>query len=135
MDTYQARLAPPLTESLPSLLIVDDDADLRESIEAAVPEGTCKIYHARDGVVALERLRTPPPVALVLLDLRMPRMNGLELLAALCADPTLPRGPIWLMSHEGDLACRTGAYPIAGILEKPLRLPTLLAVLATLPRG
>ncbi len=120
-----------VAEDAPEILVVDDDRDLQESIVDALWDEPCRIFLADTGISALERLRRPPPVVLMLLDLRMPRMNGIELLERLDADPTLPRMPIWLMSHDDDVAERVRGHEIAGILEKPLRLDALRAVLRT----
>ncbi len=115
----------------PEILVVDDDRDLREGIVEALSDQPCSICLADSGAAALERLRRPPPVVLMLLDLRMPRMSGIELLERIESDPSLPRVPTWLMSHDDEVAARVKGHRITGILDKPLRLDALVAVLRT----
>ena len=97
------------------------------------------ITAARDGVEALEILRsgTLPLYNLVtLLDIRLPRMSGLEFLRELRADPDLRHLPVVVLStsdDEGDLGTAY-ALNVAGYLVKPLsmdRLRSCLVAFAT----
>jgi DNA-binding NtrC family response regulator len=63
-----------------TILIVDDDADLRQAL-AAILSPSFAVVEAANGAQALELIRKQRP-ALVLLDMSMPGMNGLETLAA-----------------------------------------------------
>ncbi|MCA9517552.1 MAG: response regulator [Myxococcales bacterium] len=83
------------TDALTLLVVEDNDVD-RESLRRAFRKAQvpCTLVMANDGVEALARLRAEGTGALdrpflVLLDLAMPRMNGLELLRTLRADPQL----------------------------------------------
>lgn len=78
---------------------------------------------AHDGVEALARLRSggvSPHRLVILLDIRMPRMTGLEFLAELRADPHLRRVPVVVMTTSQDPGDVTGAYDhsVAGYLVK-----------------
>lgn len=90
---------------------------------------------AEDAIVAAHVLAKHPP-DLLLLDLDMPYMSGLEFLEALKADTSLPKFPVVFLtaSAEGrDLAAKLGA---AGYLGKPIFLNDLLAEVARhLPGG
>lgn len=70
----------------PLVLAADDDPDILSLIQAALRRTGCEVMTAPDGAAALELARARPPV-LALVDLSMPRMDGLELTRALRADP------------------------------------------------
>jgi CheY-like chemotaxis protein len=88
------------------------------------------ITTARDGVEALEILRSgtlPLNNLVTLLDIRLPRMGGLEFLRELRADPDLRHLPVVVLStsdDEGDLGTAY-ALNVAGYLVKPLSMERL----------
>jgi two-component system, OmpR family, response regulator ChvI len=67
----------------PRLMIVDDDDDFRGSLALFLADQGFKVAECASGRSALERFRAGEPVDLILLDWRMPEMNGLELLQSL----------------------------------------------------
>jgi CheY-like chemotaxis protein len=92
------------TDGRPVLLVVDDQPSDRELlIERLTPRGYA-VETAADGVEALEKLeRDPARYQLVLLDEKMPRLSGLELLEKLKASPgLLSRIPVILQTASGD---------------------------------
>lgn len=109
------------------LLVDDDDVDVRVVRRAFQKAGvTNEMVVARDGIEALERLRgteDEPAIAkpvLVLLDLNMPRMTGLEFLQELRADPQLHHTIVFVLTTSDDQADRMAAYDknVAGYLLK-----------------
>ena len=85
----------------PCVLIVDDEAALRYTLRAILEEeGNLAICEAEDGAQALERIDAGG-VDLVLTDLRMPRMDGMELLAELARRPGAPRA-IMITAHGSE---------------------------------
>jgi len=89
--------------SLLDVLIVDDSAAIRKILQrvlkqAEIPIG--EIYEAGDGVEALEVLRKQK-VGLVLSDINMPNMDGLEFLTRLRAEPAWQKLPVVMVSTEG----------------------------------
>ena len=110
------------------ILVADDDDALRESLELVLAAEGYEVVTARDGAAALALVETQP-VDLVLCDLRMPGMDGLELLPQLVR--RLPGVPVLLMSAYGssDLAVeamRRGAYDY---LAKPFQPSEVLLTL------
>jgi two-component system response regulator AtoC len=110
------------------VLIADDDDALRESLELVLSAEGYEVVSARDGAAALALLEAQP-VDVVLCDLRMPGMDGLELLPQLVR--RLPGVPVLLMSAYGsaDLAVeamRRGAYDY---LAKPFQPSEVLLTL------
>ena len=88
------------------VLIVDDSAAIRKIlqrvlIQAEVPIGT--VYEASDGVEALKTLKAQN-VGLVLSDINMPNMDGLEFLTKVRAEPAWKDLPILMVSTEGTQA-------------------------------
>jgi CheY-like chemotaxis protein len=107
------------------LLVEDDDLDVMNVHRALshAPE-IASITVARDGIEALKTLRSGELAIerlVILLDLRMPRMSGIDLLRELRADPRLKRVPNVILTtsddpHDRELAFGLG---IAGYFVKP----------------
>lgn len=97
-----------MTETAParSVLIVEDDRYLRRACEVTLRNRGFAVRTAVDGQAALEAIRAEPP-ALVLLDLLMPRMTGVELLRQLREEEATRGLPVLVLSNssrEQDLA-------------------------------
>src|SRR5690606_18632299 len=90
------RAAPALQATrpvLPVCLVVDDSVSVRRMMEQFVRDLGYEPDSAGDGVEALERVRRRVP-SIVLVDLEMPRMNGVEFVRALRADDTTHDAPV-----------------------------------------
>jgi len=81
------------------VLLVEDDRFLRRACEASLRQRGLAITTAVDGVQALDKARDQPP-DLILLDLLMPRMTGIEVLRALRADESTRRIPVLILSNS-----------------------------------
>ena len=115
-----------------SILIVDDDADVRESMSDALSaEGHPNVVAAdgREALVALERCESP---TLVLLDTVMPRMDGAAFLDKLSRLES-PKD-IHVILISGQRGPRPESPLVIGELPKPFDIDALLAVLAPGPR-
>ena len=106
------------------LLVDDDDVDVM-GIERALKKLKIinLIQRARDGTEALEMLRTPGVVArpyLILLDLNMPRMNGIEMLHELRKDSNLSSSVVFVLTTSADDKDKVAAYSkhVAGYIIK-----------------
>jgi CheY-like chemotaxis protein len=111
-----------------TILVVDDHRAVLDLLSAALQDEGYRVVRASDGVEALACMEREAP-DLVVTDFRMPRMNGVELVARLRAYQTLPV-PIILMSAVDPL-------PIAlphrtAVLPKPFTLDALLALMGDL---
>ena len=105
------------------VLIVDDSAAIRKIlhrvlIQAEIPLG--KVYEAGDGLDALEKLKTET-VGLILSDINMPNMDGIELLGKLKEDANLKSVPIVMVTTEGRQAKDMQALELGavGYVRKP----------------
>jgi CheY-like chemotaxis protein len=112
------------------ILIVEDDADIREALAEAMSEAPgAEVIVAVDGLDALERLRDGPRPAVILLDLRMPRLSGQELLDLLRADPRYEDLPVITMTAGIG---RAEADDIVAHLQKPVDLDDLRRIVESL---
>ena len=107
------------------LLVEDDDLDVMNVHRtlSQAPE-IASITVARDGIEALQLLRSgglPLERLVVVLDLRMPRMSGLDLLKELRNDPRLKRLPSVVLTTSDDPHDRDAAFCLgaAGYFVKP----------------
>ncbi|AGW13923.1 hypothetical protein DGI_2163 [Megalodesulfovibrio gigas DSM 1382 = ATCC 19364] len=84
------------------VLVVDDDESIREYMRQLLEENNYQVMEAEDGLQALELLQTHRP-ALVILDVQMPHMTGLDVAAAMKKNPALAYIPIVIHSVEGNM--------------------------------
>jgi signal transduction histidine kinase/CheY-like chemotaxis protein len=127
--------APPLLRLGGPVLVVDDEASLRSAVAEYLKLQGHAVLEAADGVEAMDILAARGDLALVVMDLTMPRMDGLETLAAL---RTLhPALPVLLMSGFSAQAS-LGAHAADGVtafLAKPFAFRDLHARLSELMRA
>ncbi|MDQ6737925.1 MAG: response regulator [Gemmatimonadota bacterium] len=120
------------------VLIEDDDIDVmnvKRALERA--HVTNPLFVAQNGLEGLELLRSgkvPRDRRLVLLDLNMPKMNGIEFLRELRGDPTLKSTPVVVLTTSDDDRDKIQAYDlnVAGYLLKPVTFINFVDVMAAL---
>ena len=124
-----------------NILLVDDDAINVMNVRRAFERGQIgnPIFHAEDGLIALEMLRDgtiPAERRLVLLDLHMPRMSGIEFLRELRGDSALHTTLVVVFTASDDERDRAEAYRfnVAGYLIKPVCLAACVELMTTLIR-
>jgi len=110
-----------------SVLVIDDSTMVRMQVGNALRPHGYDVVEAIDGVDALAMLDAHPNTALVVCDVNMPRMNGLEFLEQLRARPTRP--PVVMLTTEGqpELIQRARALGALGWLVKPFKPEILTA--------
>lgn len=111
-----------------SILVVEDNWDIREALRQALEVEGYEVYTAENGKIGLEKLRTVPRPCLILLDLMMPVMNGLDFLEVLQTNDLLATIPVGVVTAYGDLAAQ--ARGAAGFIKKPVDLEALLSFVA-----
>ena len=93
--------SPKTRDTAPSVLIVDDDSDFRRVLGEALADEGYRIVEAVNGKEALDRLAVEHP-QLMLVDLLMPTMSGLELLQKVRKTPTLRGIPVVVITAAND---------------------------------
>ena len=132
------------TQQLSILLVEDDEVDVMNVQRALKKNGvTPALYRAVNGIEALTMLRTNSQIAkqnnhrlLILLDLNMPKMGGLEFLQELRADPTLCNLPVVVLTtsmQNSDLAAAY-KYNVAGYIIKPITFSSFVETIDVLNR-
>lgn len=127
-----------MSEKPLEILLVEDDAVDVMNVRRAFAKNklTNPIHVAQNGLEALEILRQGnlQPRHLVLLDLNMPKMNGIEFLRELRADPALRTTSVVVLTTSNEERDRVEAYKlnVAGYLLKPVTFPSFVDLMATL---
>lgn len=117
--------------AVPSILVVDDEAAIRRTLREILEYEDFAVDEAVDGNDALEKVKASR-YDLILLDVKMPKMDGLEVLSTISADQ--PEVPVIMISGHGTVetaveATKLGAYDF---IEKP---PDLNRLLLTIRNG
>lgn len=108
------------------VLLVDDDASIRELVPAALRAEGHEVRCAADGAAALRELESYTP-DVILLDMRMPGMDGWEFSRAYRARPG-QRAPVIVFSAARDAREWAAAVQADGVLDKPFELDELYAL-------
>lgn len=121
-------LAQP--EMTPRILVVDDAAMVRAQVRGALKTSNYEVLEASDGLEALAKLREHPEIKLMVLDVHMPNMNGLECLEALNAAGATVFVVILTAEADPELIRRAKALGAKAWLKKPLKVEFLEAMVA-----
>jgi CheY-like chemotaxis protein len=115
-----------------SVLVVDDDQNVRSLYVDALTESGHAVALATDGLDALARLRDGSMPCVVLADARMPRMDGFELSRAVREDPQLNSVPVVLLTGDRMLSFTS---PARDKPFSPIELDALVQRSCALHRG
>jgi two-component system, chemotaxis family, chemotaxis protein CheY len=116
------------------VLVIDDSPSIRQQVALALGPAGYAVVEAADGVEAMEALASTTDIGLVITDINMPRMNGLEMLERIKHDEHNKSLPVMMLTSEGqpamiDQARRGGA---CGWIVKPFKPELLLAAVRRL---
>ena len=111
------------------VLVVDDEPYIARIIQLKLENGPYHVELAEDGRTALERLRSDADIDLILLDIMMPHVSGLEVLAELRQLPHRSGTPVIMLTAKGQDADRERAAELGAtdFLTKPFSPKKLLA--------
>jgi len=112
-----------------TILLVEDDFDVREALAETLREEGYDVDCACDGEEALRYLRDGARPGLILLDLMMPRMSGSEFRMVQRVDPALSELPVVLLSADSRMEDKARILQADGAIRKPIDLPQLLATI------
>ncbi|MBT8484562.1 MAG: response regulator [Phycisphaerales bacterium] len=115
------------------ILVVDDDASIARALSIRLEAAGYDVTHAADGAAGLDVARTQPP-ALILLDIRMPGLDGFDVNRALKEDPALADIPVVFLSANVRDSTRQKALAAgaAAFLAKPYDAAMVLKTIARL---
>jgi CheY-like chemotaxis protein len=111
-----------------NILVVDDDADLRETLQLVLDDSGYGVTAVANGQAALDRLKAGARPSLILLDLMMPEMNGWQFLERAQADAVLDAIPVVIMTARK--ATDPLPAPSKQVLHKPFDSDALLKAVA-----
>jgi CheY-like chemotaxis protein len=127
------------TERLLNILLVEDDEVDVMNVRRAFKKNNIAnpLFLAENGLDALDQLRNgaiPRDRRIILLDLNMPKMNGIEFLRELRRDPDLNLTPVIVLTTSNDERDRIEAYNlnVAGYILKPVTFGNFCEVMAAL---
>jgi len=111
-----------------SILIIEDDEGVGPSIAHLLRDEGYDVAIATTGRVALEQLKRDPLPSLILLDLMMPDMDGIEFRVRQLADSRLASIPVIVISARPDVAVQAKQLLVEDCLPKPMNFEELLHV-------
>ena len=119
-----------MSPSPASILVVDDNFDIRQTLAEVLQDQGHPTTTATDGFDALEKLERQGRPCFILLDLMMPRMSGLEFLERLATHPDSADFVVVVMSGQDALRRQAHKYPnLLATVRKPFDVEQLLSLL------
>jgi two-component system chemotaxis response regulator CheY len=118
------------------VLVVDDSATVRQQVRMALSQSGFQVVEAVDGLDGKQKIEGASDISLVICDVNMPRMNGIDMLEAVKAQPRHSSLPVVMLTTEGQPALiqrakRAGAK---GWIVKPFKANLLVAAANKLTR-
>ncbi|HEY4619215.1 MAG TPA: response regulator [Flavobacterium sp.] len=127
-----------MTHRLVNILLVEDDEIDVMNVKRAFSKNNIKnpLFVAGNGVEALEMLKSViiPLPRIIILDINMPKMNGIEFLKVLREDEKLKNISVFVMTTSNEDSDKIDAYNlnVAGYILKPLSFEKFISSVATL---
>lgn len=113
-----------------SVLVVDDDYDIREMLTLLLEQASYHVTSCANGCEALTYLETTATLPnIILLDLMMPIMNGVQLRAKLQTNLAFQQIPVIILSADPNVEQQVEHLGVAGFLKKPIRSAVLLSLI------
>jgi two-component system chemotaxis response regulator CheY len=116
------------------ILLVDDSPSVRQQVRLALTEGGYVVVEGNDGLDGLAKLAATPDVGLIISDINMPRMNGLDMIEKVKSDPKNAALPVLMLTSEGQPALieRAKKAGVKGWVVKPFKADMLIAAVKKL---
>jgi len=111
-----------------SVLIIDDSLTVRQQVAAILTVIGYEVVEACDGLAGLEMVRAHPGISMILCDVNMPRMDGIEFLEKFKAENRAPSVPVVMLTTNGtpDLIARAKRAGARGWIVKPFKAELLM---------
>ncbi len=122
---------------MPVVLIVDDSATVRQQVKLALSPAGFDVIEASDGQEGLDVVKSRGDLALVISDVNMPNMNGIEMVTRISSEGLRPGLPMVMLTTEGEpeLMKKAKEAGVAGWIVKPFKAPMLVAAAQKLAKG
>ena len=119
------------------VLIVDDSPTVRQQVKLALTPAGFDVIEAPDGAAGLELIQNRSDISLVISDVNMPNMNGIEMVTEVSTRKLRPELPIVMLTTEGDpgLMRKAKEAGVAGWIIKPFQSPMLVAAAKKLAKA
>jgi CheY-like chemotaxis protein len=117
-------------EAARTILVVDDDADIRDAMCLILEHNGYRALAASNGEEALGVLRSGRPVDLILLDMMMPVMDGWGFRTSQPDGPAFVKIPVIVLTGDGRASAKAAAIGAVAYLKKPLDIDDFLALIA-----
>jgi two-component system, chemotaxis family, chemotaxis protein CheY len=116
------------------ILVVDDSRTVRQQLGGLLTEAGYEVVEASDGIEGVETISAMPDLSLVICDVNMPKMNGVEMLVLVKQDPRNAKLQVLMLTTEGQPALITRAKEAGarGWIVKPFKQELLLATVRKL---
>ena len=108
------------------IIVVEDEGDIREDVADLLREEGYEVVTAANGSEALTRLRESGQACVILLDLMMPVMDGVEFREEQLRDPRLAKVPVIVVSGAANARQKAADLKAADFLVKPFKMNALL---------
>ena len=112
----------------PSILVIDDSLTVRQQLTVILTGIGYSVIEACDGLAGLEAARTQTGISMILCDVNMPRMDGIEFLEQFKGDGPAPAIPVVMLTTDGtpDLIARAKRAGARGWIVKPFQADLLV---------
>lgn len=116
------------------VMVVDDSQTVRQQVGIALTQAGFDVMEAVDGEDGLQKIRASTDVAMVICDVNMPRMNGIDMLVQVKADAKYAALPIVMLTTEGqpEMMARAKQHGAKAWIVKPFKPDLLVAAVKKL---
>ena len=108
-----------------TILLIDDEIDLQQLVKIALKSRDYIVETANNGLEGLKKLKTLKP-QLIILDLNMPKMGGMEFYQNICDSAGQPKYPVLVLTARANMAMLFKEFNIDGFMTKPFEIDELL---------
>ena len=116
-----------------TILVIDDEKDLRETVQYLFKSQGFNVVCAGDGLEGLNELKTITP-DLIILDMNMPRMSGLEFYTKIKGHDAKPKYPVLILTARANMEQLFKDLDVDGFMAKPFELDQLVEEAKTIIR-
>jgi two-component system chemotaxis response regulator CheY len=116
------------------VMVVDDSRTVRQQLGVLLADAGYEVLEASDGLEGVEKIGRTPDIAMVICDVNMPRMDGIQMLTMLREDPKTADLLVLMLTTEGQpgLIARAKAAGARGWIVKPFKPDLLLGAVRKL---